>query len=185
MANKLYEESAIQDIANAIREKNGSSDTYTVADMGGAVRAISAGGGSGDNNELIGLISRTATAITIPNGTTEIGAYAFYSYGKLKTVTFPTTLTKIGTYAFRSCINLNITEIPAHITTLNNYAFGNCAAITSITFKGTPTSIHSGAFSENTDTLKVINVPWSEGDVANAPWGATGATINYDYNTGE
>lgn len=39
MANKLYEETAIQDIADAIREKNGSSDTYTVADMGEAVRA--------------------------------------------------------------------------------------------------------------------------------------------------
>jgi hypothetical protein len=27
-------------------------------------------------------------------------------------------------------------------------------------------------------------VPWAEGAVANAPWGATNATINYNY-TGE
>lgn len=38
MANKLYEETAIQDIAEAIRETNGSTDTYTVAQMGDAVR---------------------------------------------------------------------------------------------------------------------------------------------------
>ena len=40
MANKLYEESAIQDIALAIREKNGTSAKYTVSEMGGAVRNI-------------------------------------------------------------------------------------------------------------------------------------------------
>lgn len=43
MANKLYQENAIQDIAAAIREKNGSSDTYKVAEMGNAVRAIQGG----------------------------------------------------------------------------------------------------------------------------------------------
>ena len=44
MANKLYEESSIQAIANAIRAKNGSTDTYTVAQMADAISAISAGG---------------------------------------------------------------------------------------------------------------------------------------------
>lgn len=43
MANKLYEESDIQDIAIAIREQNGSSTKYTVSQMGDAVRAIQTG----------------------------------------------------------------------------------------------------------------------------------------------
>lgn len=43
MANKLYEESHIQDIALAIREQNGTSAKYTVAQMGEAVRAIQTG----------------------------------------------------------------------------------------------------------------------------------------------
>lgn len=47
MANKAYSETAIQDIADAIREKNGSTDTYTVAQMGAAVRSLSSGGGGG------------------------------------------------------------------------------------------------------------------------------------------
>ena len=42
MAKKLYDESAIQDIANAIRKKNGSATKYKVAEMGAAVRALSA-----------------------------------------------------------------------------------------------------------------------------------------------
>lgn len=44
MANKLYEETAIQDIADAIREKASSSDTYKVAEMGDAIRNIAGGG---------------------------------------------------------------------------------------------------------------------------------------------
>lgn len=43
MANKLYEESSIQDIANAIREKTGGTDTYLVAQMGDAIRDIPSG----------------------------------------------------------------------------------------------------------------------------------------------
>lgn len=38
---KLYEEAAVQDIAAAIREKNGASTKYKIAEMGAAVRAIS------------------------------------------------------------------------------------------------------------------------------------------------
>ena len=41
MSKKLYEESSIQDIATAIREKNGTTTKYKVAEMGAAVRAIS------------------------------------------------------------------------------------------------------------------------------------------------
>ena len=40
MAKKLYEESSVQDIANAIREKTGGAETYKIAQMGDAVRAI-------------------------------------------------------------------------------------------------------------------------------------------------
>lgn len=40
MANKLYEETDIQAIANAIRTKNGSSDTYALAQMPPAINAL-------------------------------------------------------------------------------------------------------------------------------------------------
>lgn len=43
MANKLYEEASIEDIAIALREKNGSTTKYRVSQMGDAVRAITAG----------------------------------------------------------------------------------------------------------------------------------------------
>ena len=43
MSKKLYEESNIQDIADAIRGKNSSSDTYKVSEMAGAITAIPTG----------------------------------------------------------------------------------------------------------------------------------------------
>ena len=56
MAKKLYEEADIQDIANAIREKNGETITYKAREMGAAVRAITTGSDDGEyftDEELI------------------------------------------------------------------------------------------------------------------------------------
>ena len=39
--NKLYNDTAVQAIANAIRAKNGSSDTYTIAEMSAALNDLS------------------------------------------------------------------------------------------------------------------------------------------------
>lgn len=41
MANKLYNDTSIKDIADAIRAKNGKTDTYTVGEMAGAISSLS------------------------------------------------------------------------------------------------------------------------------------------------
>lgn len=46
MAQKLYEESNIQAIANAIRGKNGLTTTYKTSEMAAAITAIEGGGGT-------------------------------------------------------------------------------------------------------------------------------------------
>ena len=77
--------------------------------------------------------------------------------------------------------------IPPLVETIGSSVFGGSAYLTTtITFQGTPQSIHANAFAtaNNTSTMRdlvTINVPWSEGEVANAPWGAVNATINYNY----
>ena len=43
---KLYNSESIQDIADAIRGKNGSSNTYKVSEMAQAITDIPTGGGS-------------------------------------------------------------------------------------------------------------------------------------------
>ena len=91
--------------------------------------------------------------------------------------------TKIRDSAFYGCGNLALTSLPKGITSIGYYAFAHCTGLTSLTFLGTPTSIASSAF-QNCTNLTTINVPWAEGAVANAPWGATNATINYNYTGG-
>ena len=41
--NKLYEETDIQNIANAIREKAGTTDTFKVSEMADAISNIESG----------------------------------------------------------------------------------------------------------------------------------------------
>ena len=53
MAKKLYTESSIQDIANAIREKNGLTDLYKVSEMGDAIRDIYIPEPVEDGNEIL------------------------------------------------------------------------------------------------------------------------------------
>lgn len=116
--------------------------------------------------------------VVIPDSVKTIYGNAFQNCSALTNITLPSSLEQIDGYAFSNNYNMLLSEIPANVKTIKNYAFNGCTAITSLTFKGTPTSIEAYAFS-SCSNLKTINVPWSEGAVANAPWGATGATINY------
>ena len=48
MANVIINDTNLVNIANAIREKNGLTDTYKPSEMAGAILAIQGGGGGGD-----------------------------------------------------------------------------------------------------------------------------------------
>ena len=66
---------------------------------------------------------------------------------------------------------------------IDNMAFGSYSKLTSITFKGTPTTVNSNAFYQ-CNKFVTINVHCAEGAVTGAPWGALYATINYNYTWG-
>jgi hypothetical protein len=123
----------------------------------------------------------TSLALTsLPSGITSIGSYAFYQCTSLALTSLPSGITSINTYTFRNCSRLALTSLPSGITSIGTYAFYSCTSLTTLTFQGTPTSIPTNSFQSCTN-LTIINVPWSSGAVANAPWGATNATINYNY----
>ena len=118
---------------------------------------------------------------SLPDGLTSIGDSAFQNCTKLALTSLPDGLTSIRNNAFYGCTNLALTSLPDGLTSIGGYAFQRCTGLTTITFEGTPTgTINSNAF-KNCTNLTTINVPWAEGAVANAPWGATNATINYNY----
>lgn len=134
---------------------------------------------------------------TLPNATslTEVeykaesitmGSSTFKGCTSLKEIDL-TRVSSIGMYGLQNCTSLP-SEIVLGATSLNNSAFYYQSQITAIRFTGTPTSIASDAFSAITGwgsaaNLKDIYVPWAEGEVANAPWGATSATVHYNTTT--
>ena len=120
---------------------------------------------------------------SLPSGVTSIGIYAFVKCSNLALTSLPPGITSIGMYAFSNCSKLALTSLPSSVTDIENNAFDNCTSLTTLTFKGKPSNIRPKAFNM-CGRLLTINVPWAAGEVANAPWGAKNATINYNY-TGE
>lgn len=89
-------------------------------------------------------------------------------------------------YAFASSYSLEQAIFPSFITEIYGDIFMQCAKLKVVTFKGKPDYISEYAFRDvyTSQALTTINVPWSEGEVEGAPWGATNATINYNYTEG-
>ena len=83
-----------------------------------------------------------------------------------------------GSGAFASSAMVRHICIGEHIETIGASCMNNMLAGWSVKMKGKPTSIATNAFPSN--NAGDIYVPWSQGEVANAPWGATSATIHYD-----
>lgn len=122
--------------------------------------------------------------VTMPN-VTSIAYGAFKDCKSLTDVLFPETLTSINSMAFYNCSSLTLIDgFPSRLIFIGDSAFSGCTSLTSVTFHSKPTSTIYGNIFRNCLNLTILNVPWAEGEVANAPWGATNATINYNY-TGE
>lgn len=128
--------------------------------------------------DFISTIDRSITNIDVPKGITEIGTYALAYCLNLSAVTLHEGLKIIGGSAFSRDSALKSIEIPSTVTSISTNAFYACTGLEKVVFLGTPTSINTTVFAECTG-LKNIYVPWTEGEVANAPWGATSATIHY------
>lgn len=117
---------------------------------------------------------------SLPNALKTIGYYTFRNCTSLALTSLPSSLIAIHGNAFENCTSLAITSLPSKLTFIQNAGFKGCTNLTSIVFGGTPQYVESDAFLDCTN-LTDIKVPWAEGAVAGAPWGATNATITYNY----
>ena len=123
----------------------------------------------------------------IPDYVVGIDDNAFKSCHNMDSVTFPNGLRMIGAEAFAYCTDLKPTlRFGTELVKIGYKAFYNCIGVESVIFSMPSYSnisamtIGSEAFGLN-QQLKDIYVPWSEGEVAGAPWGATKATIHYNH----
>lgn len=126
MAKKLYEESSIQAIATAIRGKNGSSDTYTVAEMSAAIADIPTGGSV--DSVLDGSVVELST------NATSLRDYAFRDCTSLRAIDAPNVAT-IGQYCFSGCSALEDIEFPSLTSNVGYGAFQNCSNLKTAIFE--------------------------------------------------
>lgn len=118
-------------------------------------------------------------SITIPNGVTSIGDYAFYFCENLETVFISETVTSIGEKAFYGCKNLTVINIPSSITEIKDYAFYGCSALSEIVLPEKLTSIGDYAF-YNCYNLSDINIPATVNNIGAFAFTNTGW---FHYNT--
>ena len=184
--NKLYEESSIQAIANAIRSKNGSSDTYTVSQMATAILNIpSSGGGTNvpnfpinnDKNNFWVVIKEPNTSVSITGSGTidwgdetidtntshtysHIGMYCIQGSGIINYnyQLFAEYNTGNSISSYTNNLNIEKAKINNQITTIDNNTFNGCVSLTSVNLPNTVTSIGYNAF-YSCASLVNINLP--------------------------
>ena len=127
--------------------------------------------------------NRKAADYSIPQGTREIGAYAFYCNSSLKQISIPEDVTVIGEGAFSNCVYLSQVSIPSTVTAINQstfyfcpslkeliipygvsiieeYAFYSCQGLEKISIPDTVTTIGAFAFG-HCFSLESVSIPTS------------------------
>ena len=137
MANKLYNEEAIREIAVAIREKNGTATTYNVSEMGQAIRNIPVGSGG---------ITPNGTIEITTNGTHDVTQYAS------ATVNVPTEaggITPSGEITISENGRFDVTNFASAIVSITSSGSGD---------NGLPNNVKIGVLELEVDSTTAITV---------------------------
>ena len=98
------------------------------------------------------------TGVVLPEGVTEIVGFAFSNCELLTSVTLPESLKTIGENAFFGCGSLTSVTLPGSLTKMGEYAFWGCESLTSISLPEGLESIGLRAF-RGCKSLKELALP--------------------------
>ncbi len=137
------------------------SENYLMAYTGNDTEIILPNDFNGNSYTLYNYVlymKKNLVSVTIPEGITTIGAYAFGYCTKLVSVVMSDNVTTIGNSAFIGCYGLNNIILSNSLVTINQSAFQNCYSLTSITIPSTVTTINSQAFYNCYKLIEVQNL---------------------------
>lgn len=154
MPKVLVNQQYLTDIADAIRNKGNTENTFLVSEMGEAIRDLNVG-----YVEIMddSFIERTLTSYEDPQLLT-MRPYTFASCSLLSQISFP-ACSNIPSGAFMRCSNLKSAIFPL-CETINNSAFYYCSSLATISFPICK-KIGTAAFS-NCSTLSTVSFPACE-----------------------
>lgn len=197
MAVAVIDEQSLVDIADAIRTKNGTENTYKPSDMANAILDIEVGitptgtlditengaydvteyasanvniASSGGGDDVAGaIVDRTITEF-VNSGATKVGEYALRGCTKLKNVDVPNA-TSVGQYAFAGCSVLANVNMPL-VESLGQYTFNQCNKLMDV-YLPSLTSVTTNAF-RDAQYVEVIDLPKVTSILAQAFYGCRG-----------
>lgn len=166
MALKLYNETDIEAIADAIRGKNGSSDTYKVSQMAQAIDDIPSGGGGWDVSDYLdmskpsGELASTITAL--PSDGTQ---YVFQGRTGITSISLPNLLS-FSSNAFNGAKAQHIYVPSASVDNYSQNAFANCTNLVSLALPSCTNGVYNGFFQacENLEAADLCTVGFYQGD---------------------
>ena len=160
----------LHDVADAIREKKGTTDKINPQDFSDEIRGIESGGGTsvaeGDVT-MRGTGIRAITSVTIPDGEFEIGQSAFAGMANLTSINIPSSIVRLQPYSFQACYSLTDILLPNGVTSIGAYAFQNASKLTSVNIPSSLVDFGGGYTFINCTSLSsamcipatVVNIP--------------------------
>ena len=116
------------------------------------------------------------TSVTIGNGVTSIGNFAFIGCQSLATVTIGNSVATIGENAFDHCDAMTSLTLPASVTTLGANAFKNCVNLERIDIQHDGAVSLAGNVFQNDNELQYIVFPSIAAEQANTTGNWSGFT---------
>ena len=104
------------------------------------------GNGAMEDYYYSGPWGQEITALTVGDGVTRIGDYAFSYCRQLESVTISNSVTSIGYGAFQGCYALNELSLGNGLTSLDSDAFRNCTSLKSVTIPDSVTKTEGSVF---------------------------------------
>lgn len=104
-------------------------------------------------------------SVTLENGVTEIGDYAFSGCANLEEVSICSSLNRIGEHSFSGCYRLSTVEIPASVNAIGIGAFDECYSLDDIVYGGTKAEWTALMDSREDEWIAWVTVQCSDGTI--------------------
>jgi len=110
---------------------------------------------SGSSNMAWDKYKNSIKTVTIGEGITHLGNFAFYDCPNLKTVNFSSTVVDTGFYTFHNCIGLETVVLGSGVQVVGDHTFSYCTNLREVTIPKSVTEIREWAFYPCSD-LKTV-----------------------------